>query len=666
MDDFLSNSEEEAKEYLPRYKILYATIFCAAALILGRLWYLQIIAGTELRQFSEKNRVKETKLPAPRGLFLDRENRVLVDNLPGFDVTIAPQYATKLQETAEAVGQILGIEPVRIVSDVRKSRRRDGPFRPVKVKDNASMDEVFRLKMLRWDHPGLNVVESIVRFYNLKENAAQLFGYVGEISKEQIPLYNARYKGHVLFEQGDIVGKSGLEEMWDVQIRGKDGMSYVEVDARGREAPSENPIYFGFQPQQAIPGHNLVLTIDKDLQEAAYNAMKRKDSIGNRIGGVVLLKSDGEILAWVDTPSFDPNVISAGPSQELSTVWSSLVNDPFKPFRNKVIQDPISPGSTFKPFVALAALQEKVITPHTLVFSPGQLKFGRRIYHDHEQGGYGSIDVMTAIQHSSNVFFFKMGIALGIDKIAAYAKLLGLGSKTGIQIAHEASGLIPSSEWKLKNFGEEWQPGENLSNAIGQGFVLTTAMQLAVGYNTIAREGEVVRPFLVKKIIDQDNKVIREFLPEIVRDATKDNGGIHIDRENFKVVKEGLRRVVEAGTGRSVRLPGIAVGGKTGTVQVRSQSAEDIHKRCEGRPLLLRDHGWFVGIAPVDKPEVTVAVLAEHSCWGAEGAAPVAHDVLLAYFQKYHPEMLKGDAKQLQTRVVSPPHEHENEDEVFE
>lgn len=666
MDDFLSNAEEEAKEYLPRYKILYLGIFLASMLIFGRLWYLQIITGTELRQFSEKNRVKETKLPAPRGLFLDRENRVLVDNLPGFDVTISPQYATHLQETAEAVGRVLGLDPARIVADVRKSRRRDGPFRKVKIKDNASMDEVFRLKILRWDHPGLNIEESIVRYYSLKENAAQLFGYVGEISKEQIPLYNSRYKGHVLFEQGDIVGKSGLEEVWDVQIRGKDGMSYVEVDARGREAPSENPIYFGFQPQPAIPGHNLVLTIDKDLQEAAYNAMKRHDSIGNRIGGVVLLKSDGEILAWVDTPSFDPNVISAGPSQELSQIWSQLVNDPFKPFRNKVIQDPFSPGSTFKPFVALAALQEKVITPHTLVYSPGQLKFGRRVYHDHEVAGYGSIDVMTAIQHSSNVFFFKMGIALGIDKIAAYAKLLGLGAKTGIQMAHEASGLIPSSEWKLKNFGEEWQPGENLSNAIGQGFVLTTALQLAVGYNAIARDGIVVRPFLVKKIIDQDNRVIREFQPEIVRDATKDVDGLHIDLANFKVVKEGLRRVVEAGTGRGVRIPGISVGGKTGTVQVRSQSAEDIHKRCEGRPLLLRDHGWFVGIAPVENTEVTVAVLAEHSCWGAEGAAPVAHDVLLAYFQKYHPDWLKGNPKQLQTRAISAPHDHENEDEVFE
>lgn len=661
MDDFLENSEEEAKEFLPRYKILYAGIALASMLILGRLWYLQIIQGTELRQFSEKNRVKETKLPAPRGLFLDRENRVLVDNLPGFEVTISPQYATRLNDTADAVGAILGIEPSRIVGNVKLSRRRDGPFRPVKIKDNASMDDVFRLKILRWDHPGLNINESIVRYYGLKDNGAQLFGYVGEISREQIPLYNDRYRGFT-FEQGDIVGKNGLEEMWDLQIRGKDGMSYVEVDARGREAPSENPIYFGFQPQPAIPGHNLVLTIDKDMQEAVAKAMDRHDSIGPRMGGAVLLKSNGEILAWVDTPSFDPNEFATGISPQ---IWSALINDPFRPLRNKLIQDPVSPGSTFKPFVALAALQEKVIGPNTMVYAPGQLKFGRRVYHDHEVQGYGSINVQTAIQHSSNVFFYKMGIALGIDKIAQYAKLLGLGSKSGIQLAHEAGGLIPTSEWKQKTLGEEWQPGENLSNAIGQGFVLVTALQLAVGYNAIGREGEVVRPFLVKKIIDQDNRVIREFHPEIIRDASQPgDDGLFIDKQYFKVVKEGLHKVVEAGTGRIVKLPGITVGGKTGTVQVRSFSAEDIHKRCEGRPLVQRDHGWFVGFAPVENPEVAVAVLAEHSCWGAEGAGPVVHDILLSYFQKYHPEMLKGDPKQMQVRQVKMP--KENEDEVFE
>jgi penicillin-binding protein 2 len=642
MSDFLQTSEEEAKEYLPRYKLLYATIIFCTALVLGRLWFLQIMQGTELRQFSEKNRVKESKLPAPRGLFLDRENRVLVDNLPGFDASISPQYAKKLDETADAVGNVLEI-PGRAIADlVRKTQRRDGPFRPVKIKDNVSLEQVFKLKLLRWDHPGLNINESILRYYNLAENGAQLFGYVGEISREQIPKFNEFYQGKFVFDQGDIIGKSGLEETWDTTIRGRDGVAFVEVDARGREAPGENSNYFGFKPLPAIPGHNLVLTIDKDIQEAAYKAMNRHDSIGPRIGGVVAMKSNGEILAWVNTPSYDPNSFSTGiPPQ----VWAQLINDPFRPLRNKVIQDHFSPGSTFKPIVALAALSEKVITANTLVNAPASLKYGRRVYHDHSKVSLGNINVMTAIERSSNIFFYKMGIALGIDRLAPYAKLLGLGAKTNITMTHEVSGLIPSSEWKLKKLGEEWQPGENLSNAIGQGFVLVTALQMAVAYNSIGLEGKVMKPYLIKRILNQDSKVVQEFEPTVLRDATQPNEfGVIIDPKHFKTVKEGMRRVVngDAGTARYSKLAGIEMAGKTGTTQVRSFSADEIYKRCDSRPISQRHHGWFVAFAPVQNPEITVAVLAQHACSGAVGGAPIVHDVMQAYFEKYHPELIKA------------------------
>jgi penicillin-binding protein 2 len=642
MSDFLTTSEDEAKEFLPRYKVLYAVILFGCILISGRLWFLQILQGSELRRFSEKNRVKETKLPAPRGLFLDRENRVLVDNLPGFDASIAPQYTKRLDDTAEAVGNVINVPGKHIADEVRKSQRRDGPFRQVRIQDNISLDQVFRLKLLRWDHPGLNINEDILRFYNLAENGAQLFGYVGEISREQIPKYNDFYQGKFTFEQGDIIGKSGLEETWDTTVRGRDGISYVEVDARGREAPGEKSDYFGFQPLQAISGNNLVLTIDKDIQEAAYKAMQRKDSIGTRIGGVVVMKANGEILAWVNTPSYDPNKFSTGiPPQ----IWAQLINDPYRPLRNKVIQDHFSPGSTFKPIVALAALQEKVVTANSLVSSPSTLKFGRRVYHESHHVSHGAINIIKAIEVSSNVFFYKMGIALGIDRIAPYAKLLGLGAKSNISITHEVSGLIPTSDWKVKKLGEEWQPGENLSNAIGQGFVLVTALQMAVAYNAIGLEGKVVKPMLIKKIIDQDSKVIQEFEPEVLRDATQPNEfGVTIEPSSFKTVKEGMRRVVNGtgGTARASKLIGIEMAGKTGTTQVRSFSAEEIYKRCDSRPVYMRHHGWFVAFAPFEKPEIVVAVLAQHACSGAAGGAPVVHDVMEAYFEKYHPEMVKA------------------------
>ncbi len=653
MSDFLKTSEDEAKEFLPRYKILYMLILAGCFLISSRLWYLQILQGSELRRFSEKNRVKETKLPAPRGLFLDRENRVLVDNLPGFDASISPQYAKKLDETAEAVGSILDIPGWRIAEDVRKSQRRDGPFRALRIRDNISLDEVFKLKLLRWDHPGLNINEDILRYYSLAQNGAQLFGYVGEISREQIPRYNERYEGKFTFEQGDIIGKSGLEENWDTIVRGRDGVSYVEVDARGREAPGDKDDYFGFQPLPAIGGNNLMLTIDKDIQEAAFKAMHRQDHIGPRIGGVIAMRSNGEILAWVNTPSFDPNSFSTGiPPQ----IWSQLINDPYRPLRNKVIQDHFSPGSTFKPIVALAALQEKVISTSSLVNSPSTLKLGRRVYHESHNTSHGYINVIKALEVSSNVFFYRMGIALGIDRIAPYAKLLGLGAKTGISMNNEVSGLIPTAEWKLRKLGEEWQPGENLSNAIGQGFVLVTALQMAIAYNAIALEGKVVKPMLIKKILDSESKVLQEFQPEVLRDATQPNDfGVTIDKSYFLSVKEGLRRVVSgtAGTARGSKLTGVEMAGKTGTTQVRSWSAEEIYKRCDSRPMHLRHHGWFIAFAPHDNPEITVAVLAQHACSGAGGGAPVVRDIMEAYFEKYHPELIKA-AKEKGLKVKAP------------
>lgn len=661
MSEFLTSASEDAKIYLPRYKVLYAAVLLSAILVIGRLWQLQILEGTELRQFSEKNRIKETKLAAPRGFFLDRENRVLVDNLPGFETTISPQYATKLDETAKAMSSIVEIPAAKITEEVKRSRRRDGPFRPVRIRDNLSLDQVFQLKLMRWDQPGLNINESILRFYNLGHNGAQLFGYVGEISRDQIPKYNKTYDGNIVFEQGDIIGKSGLEEAWDMTIRGRDGVSYVEVDAKGREATGERSEYFGFKTEPASPGHNLVLTIDKDLQEAAYQAMNRNDSVGPRIGGLIAMRTNGEILAWVTSPSYDPNEFSTGIPPK---VWSKLINDPFRPLRNKVIQDHFSPGSTFKPVVALAALEEGVVKPYTLVHAPASIKFGRRPYHDHSRTGYGNINVQQALEVSSNIFFYKMGIALTIDRIAPYAKLLGLGQKTNLSLAHEVSGLIPTSEWKKSKLGEEWQPGENLSNAIGQGFVLVNALQMALAYNTIATEGQVVSPHLVKRVLDSESHVVQNFDPKVIRDATQDSEfGVKISPEHFRIVKEGLRRVVNGsrGTARGSRLYGVEMAGKTGTTQLRTYSADEIYLRCDSRPIFQRHHGWFVGFAPVDKPEITIAVLAQHSCSGSRGAAPVVHDVMMAYFRKYHPEVVKTAADRVFRAPTDRPAEEDSE-----
>jgi penicillin-binding protein 2 len=635
------NSEQEAKEYLPRYRIIYGLIGFTVAIFFLRLWYLQIINGTELRQFSEQNSIKETKIPAPRGIIYDRNGEILVENLPGFEVTISPQYvgsAAQAQATYEAVGNALNLQAQMVQAMVSKSKQLNGPFRPVKIKENLTRDEIFNLEILKQDYSGLDIKETVVRSYPMKANGAQLFGYVGEISKRQLPVLNERYEGKIKFQQGDLIGKAGLEEVLDFYLRGKDGISVQQVDVRGREAVRSTRLIgnlSGVTP--ANPGSNVMLTIDKDIQDAAFNAFVGQ----GHTGAVVAMKINGEILAWVSGPSFDPNEFSTGISPQ---IWSKLINDPDKPLRNKVIQDHNSPGSTFKPLVAVAALSENVITPNTVVSCPGQLKFAGRPYHDTLRGGHGNLVVTQAIERSANIFFYKMGIALGIDRMFRYIDLLGIGHKTEVELTGERAGLMPSGEWKQETIGEEWQPGENLSVAIGQGFVLTTPLQMTVAYNAIGNHGKVVKPFMIKKIMTMDNKVVKEFEPQVVRDLSDSSQAVHVKKEVFDTVREGLRKVVngERGTARRSKLAFIEMAGKTGTSQVMSFSADQIYFECEQRPRHQRHHGWFIGYAPADNPEIAFGVLSEHSCHGTN-AAPVAKEIVKAFVAKYHPDWLSRE-----------------------
>lgn len=651
--NYLANAEE-AKEYSHRYRWVYGAIIATFIVFALRLWQLQILNGAELRQFSEQNSIKETKILAPRGIVYDRNGEILVENLPGFEATLSPQYVTNLEKTAEAVGEALKIPPAKIVADVKRSRMINGPFRPVRIKENLQHEEIFKLELLKLEYSGLDIKEAVLRYYPLTGNGSQLFGYVSEISKRQLEILSRKLGDKNKFQQGDIIGKSGVEEYLDSTLRGKDGVSVKQVDSRGREAATDNPDLLGMVNgiQDAEPGNNVILTIDKDIQEAAFKAF----GDNGRIGGAIAMKTNGEILAWVNAPSFDPNEFSRGIN---AAMWSNLVNDPDKPLRNKAIQDHNSPGSTFKPLIAVAALSEKVITPQTVVACPGMMKFGNRSYHDTIKGGHGNLVVTQAIEQSANIFFYKMGIALGIDKMYKYCDALGIGRKTGVDMNGEVAGLMPSAPWKKETLGEEWQPGENLSVAIGQGFVLTTPLQMAVAYNTIGTEGQVVKPMLIKKILNSSNKVEKEFQPTVLRDLTNPDGDVYIDKKVFQTVKEGLRLVVngEHGTARRSKLKYIEMAGKTGTSQVMSFSADQIYVNCESRPKSQRHHGWFIGYAPADKPEIVFGVLTEHSCHGAN-AAPIAKEIVHSWVAKYHPDWLDRDLTKKGgeiRRVSSPP-----------
>ncbi len=648
--------EDDPRDLVARFRYIYIILGLTLVIIFSRLWYLQIIQGDELHEYSEKNLLKETRIRAPRGLILDRDGNILVDNVLGFNATITPQYASRLVDTANVVGKILQVEPEKIIEDVRASRWKNGPFMPVIIKPNLTLDEVFRLKRIRIDQPGLNVDETVMRYYPLGPNGAQLFGYVGEVSQHEIEDYRKKYHTTKIVQQGDWIGQNGLEESLDPILRGHDGLSYTEVDAHGRESAALNKALLDLKPQPPVPGHNIVLTIDEDVQKAAMDAMlHQNDKIGPRIGALVAIKSDGEILAWVSTPSFDPNEFAQGSVN--SDTWDALTKDPYKPFMDKVIQDHYSPGSTIKPVVATAALQEGVVTPYTIVSAPGKMWFGGRWYHDAERAGHGNIDIMQAIEESSNVFFYKMGIQLGIDNIAKYAKAMGLGQKTGIQVPGETPGLFPTKAWKMKTLDEPWLPGENLSNAIGQGYVLVTLLQEALAYNTIATNGTLYKPFLVKEIQNQNHHAMQEYKPQIIRDITKPNdAGVLVNKKYLAFVREGMRLVAngDKGTAHWWKIPGVIMAGKTGTSQVVSFSADQIHKNCFNRPFWLRDNGIYLAFAPVDHPEIVVGVLAEHSCWGNLGGAPVVRDVIRAYIQKYHPDWIKTKTLVGKSRPTKP------------
>ena len=638
---YLSSPEEQVKEFAGRFRILYIAVSVMIALFFMRLWYLQVFKGSELRLWSEKNRIKIQKVQAPRGMILDREGRVLVDNLPGFDVVITPQYAKKLEATADVLAGIIDVPADEIVKRVKRGRRKEGAFKPVVLKENLSRDEVARVERVRLHHPGLKIEMRIKRTYLIEENGAQFFGYVGEITENQLEKLNKGKPPEQRLSQGDIIGRSGIELHYDKVLRGEDGLSYVQVDAFGREAMVEAPQVLSSldQFQESNPGHAMILTLDKDVQEATYKAFVDTE----RIGAVIAIENKtGKILSWVSSPTFDPSLFWPKISSE---DWETLINDPYKPLRNKVIQDHHSPGSTFKAVVAIAALEEEVINKNTEHFCPGYLRFGRRTYHCHARGGHGNVNVVEALERSCNVFFYKMGIALGIDKIARYARSLGIGKKTGVDLANEVPGLMPDSNWKKRQVGEEWQPGENLSNAIGQGFVLSTPIQLASVFSGIANEGPRYKPYFIDKIINIDGQVIKEIEPEMIANtADGTRSEVRISSETFKTVRKGLWAVNngDGGTARWYKIPGVELSGKSGTTQIVNLAPDQVFVKCKSRPMELRHHGWFVGYAPYENPLITVAVLAEHSCSGSGGGAPVVRDVIRAYIKKYHPDKSLG------------------------
>jgi penicillin-binding protein 2 len=526
------------------------------------------------------------------------------------------------------------------INKILKKKSFQAKYRPIIIKKNISLKEVARIETENAFLPGISVDTFISREYVDKEAGAHLLGYISEISQTQLPKY--RKRDNIDYKLGDFIGQFGIEEQMDQEIRGKNGFEYVEVDALGRKKKFINTddLFQKVENLKPTPGDNLRLTIDRDLQQAALQALEGKT------GSVVAIDVEtGQILAMVSTPAFDPSQFSRGLTTEY---WNSLINNTENPLRDRNIQEHFPPGSTFKPFTAITALEEGMIDKNSKIRCHGSLKFGRRVYRSWKKYGTEKVTIVDALMQSCNIFFYKIGTELDIDVLAKYANMFGFGKRTGVKLPREVSGLIPTKEWKLKRNGEVWQQGETLSCVIGQSYVLVSALQLANAYAAIANKGKLYKPYVVKDIVDNNGNVLKTNEPELVRD-------INLKESTWNSVRKGMYKVVNSPKGTAFwrRGAGNQMAGKTGTSQVvRAQSSEQLYAKCEDKEYRNRHHGLFAAFAPYDNPKIAIAAFVEHGC-RSSAAATVAEKVVTTYMKKYLPEDQKRFAEKEKKQYLS-------------
>lgn len=586
-----------------RFAGLFVATLAGLLWLTGSLWYLQILQGEKLHELAKNNRIRLQRVPATRGLIVDRYGRILVDSRPAFSAVLVREDTNDLVATVHNTARLLGLgsEEAAAWADSANQQPR---FAPITLKRDLSWDEVVTLETNQLAIPGVSVAVAPRRSYPLAEQLAHVLGYVGEVNRDDIERDRS-------YRPGDLIGKTGLERHFEAALRGVDGGEQVEVNAVGRHLRVLRSV-----PEQ--PGRTVRLTIDLDLQLAAAAAL------GQRDGSIVALDPrNGDVLAYVNHPSFDPNLFARGISHD---EWKALQEDEHRPLTNRGLQGQYPPGSAFKIPVAAAALEEGIVNPFTRIFCPGGYKFGDRYFHCWHRGGHGSMTLHDAIVHSCDVFFYQVAQRLGVDTIARYARNFGFGAASGVGFGAESAGIIPDQEWKRRRFGQPWYAGETLSVAIGQGYVTSTPMQLA-NLAAVTAVGELMRPTFVMQVEDSDGDVVERFAPETIR-------RLEMRDSTLALLRDALRDVVHSqqGTGRRALLEGVATAGKTLTSQVVRLSKQ---QTASGEiPWRFRDHAGFVAYAPVDSPELAVAVLVEHAeAGGGKIAAPIARDVFAAYFE---------------------------------
>lgn len=593
-----------------RINLLFWGIVVCFLIFFTGFWYLQVIRGAYYVELAKENIWQDYPLPAPRGLILDRNNQVLAENRLSHNLFITPGLSRNLENTLRFLSYVLATTP----DELKRTIHKEGSLRsrqPVLVYQDLSLPQLAYISARSVEYPELNIKQETNRSYRYSELFAHVLGYVGELTEDQAA--RSIFPGA---KKRDIVGQAGLERYYNHYLMGKTGFESKLVNSFGVELKVHE-----FQPRKepAVPGNIVRLGLDYNMQKAAQDAFVEKDRYG---AAVAINIKTGEVMVMYSDPEFNPNdfIPRIAPAK-----WKELLGDERHPLQNRSIQNKFSPGSTFKTIMALAALQERKISPETSFFCGGGQFIYNRTFRCWKPGGHGYVDLKRAIEQSCDVYFYNVGMRMDIDDISKYAKILGMGSPTKIDLFNEVAGLVPSREWKKATTGDKWYPGETISVAVGQGPVLLTALQLASVYATVATDGIKIQPHLLDAVLDTNGKVL-----DVAHYSKEQTEGI--DRKNYEFIKEALWDVVnQNGTGGKARIDGYDVCGKTGTVQVvgyeRGGELWRTHKELYG------DHAWFVAFAPYVDPQVVVAVFVEHGGHGSDAAAPVAWRILETYFR---------------------------------
>lgn len=619
-----AEAKSEPKDYASSFRWFIALITVAFSLLLMRFWYLQIVEGEHYKQLAFNNFIKRRVVPAERGQIFDAKMRPVATNHPSYDVTLTPAFFTTSKEPEEsfnarisALSSYLALtqdEESKLTERIKKTKPGDR-FAPIIVKTGITRDQLAKVETNSLQLHGVEIVSTSKRYYPYNELGAHLIGYVNQIN--DVELQKLKMYG---YRMGDVTGRMGIERTYEAILRGGNGLNASVVNAQGiPQTDSESvALMRDWKDVEPISGKNIILTIDMDLQNILKDALRDYPS-----GAIVVVEpSTGKILGMASTPSFNPNSWSGRLSRDEHI---NSDTNPYKPMLDKSLLA-FFPGSIYKVITAAAALEEGLMHPQDTLTCPGYYEYGmqRRRFHCWKHSGHGVVTITEALASSCDVYFYKVGEKLGIDTLAEYARMFGLGEKTGIGINNEAAGTVPTREWHNKRSKEGFQGGFTLSTSIGQGDVKVTPLQMAMLYATIANGGTLYYPQIIDRIETADGHPVFTYPSRV-------HSKLPFKKETLDTIKTGLDMVVnsELGTGFNYRLSNISVAGKTGSAQVISKRVS-----ASAVEFKYRDHAWFAGFAPIDHPQIAVTVFLEHGGSGSANAGPVIMEVIERYFRE--------------------------------